>query len=430
MLLAPPRAVSSRWWVAAGLITVPLVVIGFVLVHDVVLVGALIVGPFGAAIGAEARQVAALGVLAVALAIVLGAVDGMFGERDHILRTLVVFAGCIAATFLARVREQREQEIARNASATRSAQGLALALAAGEMGTWYWDVPSDRVHWDARLEALYGLDPGSFDGTFDTYTSLLHPTDRERVLDAVGTGMRTGTPWRFDHRILWRDGSVHWLEGRGEPVRAPDGAIVGATGVSIDIDARHHAESERARLLDNERAARRQAERAAQLLERLSELPLALAAAATVDEVAVTIVHHGLVALDGDYGWFGSVDSANGMLVTRAHEGYPPDVIDQFRSVSLDETLPATDALRSGRPVFIESSEDRQRRYPQYEGMEVHGSFVVVPVAAFEDAPGVLAFGFLEPRPFTDDDRRYVSAVVEACTQALRRASLLEAEQR
>src|SRR5215467_5765299 len=152
MLPAPPRAVSpSRWWVAAGLVTMALVVLGDVLVHDVVLFGALILGPFIAAIGAKTRQVAALGVLAVALAIVLGAVDGMFGEGDHIFRTLVVLAGCVAATFLAHVREQREQEIAGNAGATGSARGLALALAAGEMGTWYWDVPSNRVHWDARL---------------------------------------------------------------------------------------------------------------------------------------------------------------------------------------------------------------------------------------------------------------------------------------
>ena len=80
--------------------------------------------------------------------------------------------------------------------------------------------------------------------------------------------------------------------------------------------------------------------------------------------------------------------------------------------------------------MFVESAADRVQRFPQYHGMDVHGSFVVVPVAAFEETPGVLSFGFLEPRHFTDDDRRYIAAVVEACAQALGRASLLEAEQR
>ncbi len=135
-------------------------------------------------------------------------------------------------------------------------------------------------------------------------------------------------------------------------------------------------------------------------------------------------------ALDGDYGWFGSLDSANNMLVTRAFEGYPQGVMDPFMAISLDDTLPATEVLRTGKPVFVESAADRVQRFPQYGGMEVHGSFVVVPVAAFEETPGVVSFGFLEPREFSDDDRRYVAAVVEACAQALGRASLLEAEQR
>ena len=174
-----------------------------------------------------------------------------------------------------------------------------------------------------------------------------------------------------------------------------------------------------------------QAERSTHLLQRLTDLTLALSGAATVDQVGVTIVHHGLAALEGDYGWFGSVDLANGVLVTRAHEGYAPGTIDPYFAISLDDpTLPATEVLRTGEPIFIESPEHRRRRYPQFHDMELHGSFVVVPIAAFEDAPAVLSFGFLEARTFSDDDRRYIGAVVEACAQALRRASLLEAEQR
>jgi PAS domain S-box-containing protein len=407
-----------------------LVVIADIVSQDTVLIGALILGPFVAAFGARTRDVVALGVLAVALSIALGKVDGIFGESDHVVRTVIVFGGCVGAALLTRVRERREAELDRTMGVARTAQRLALALEAGEMGTWRWDLRTGRVAWDARLEALYGLARGSFDGQFETYAALLHPDDRERTLAAVRKGMDDGTPWRFDHRIVWNDGSTHWLEGRGEPVRDVTGAITGATGVSINIDARHRAEAERAALLEGERGARQLAERSTRLLRRFSELTLALSGAATVEEVAVTIVHHGLQALDGDYGWFGSLDNANNMLVTRAFEGYPPGVMDPFMAIPLDETLPATEVLRTGEPVFVESAADRVQRFPQYHGMEVHGSFVVVPVAAFEDTPGVLSFGFLEPRDFTDDDRQYIAAVVEACAQALGRASLLEAEQR
>jgi PAS domain S-box-containing protein len=432
MLPGSPRAVSrSRLWVTAGLVATAIVVVADVLVNDTILIGALMLGPFVAAFGARTRDVAALSVFAVACAIALGELDDIFGTRDHIVRTVIVLFGCIGATLLTRVREQRDRELEQTSGAARDAQQLALALEAGQMGTWRWDLRTGRVSWDARLEMLYGLAPGTFDGTFDTSTSFLHPDDRDYVLAAVRAGMERGTPWRFDHRIRWRDGSEHWLEGRGEPVRDATNAIIGATGVSIDIDARHRLEAERAALLEAERRARADAERSTLLLQRLADLTLALSGAATVDEVAVTIVHHGLHALEGDYGWFGSVDNANGVLVTRAHEGYPPGSIEPYLAIPLEGTvLPATEALRTGRPIYVESDEDRRLRYPQFENVEVHGSFVVVPILAFEDSPGVLSFGSLEPRVFSEDDRRYVTAVVEACAQALRRASLLEAEQR
>ena len=112
----------------------------------------------------------------------------------------------------------------------------------------------------------------------------------------------------------------------------------------------------------------------------------------------MTIVHHGLQALDGAYGWFGSIDSANNMLVTRAFEGYPPGVMDPFMAIALEESLPATEVLRTGEPIFVESAADRVQRFPQYHGMEVHGSFVVVPLPRSTKPRAVLSFGFLEPR--------------------------------
>jgi serine phosphatase RsbU (regulator of sigma subunit)/PAS domain-containing protein len=431
MLPGPLRAGSrSRWWVVAGLSVIGLVVVADVVTDDTVLIGALIIGPFVAAFGARTREVAALGVVAVVCAIALGTVDDVFGERDHVVRTLIVLAGCVGAALLTRVREQREAELARTIPVALDAQRLALALDAGSMGTWRWDLRTGYVEWDERLEALYGLAPGTFDGEFDTYASLIHPHDRAHTLEAMRTGMEQGRSWQFDHRVVWPDGTVHWLEGRGEPVRIPTGEVVGATGVSLDIDARYRLQTERAELLDSERDARQLAERSTEALERLGELTLALSAAATVDEVAVTIVHHGLRALDGDYGWFGSLDTANGVVLTRAHEGYPSGMIEPYLAIALEEQLPATEVLRTGDPIYVESHADRAERYPQFRDMEVHGAFVVIPIAPFEDSPGVLSFGFLEPRRFDEDERRYIAAVVEACTQALRRASLVEAELR
>ena len=64
-------------------------------------------------------------------------------------------------------------------------QRLALALEAAELGTWTWDMASGASVWDARLEALHGLPPGGFGGTFDDWVAALYPDDRPECLRAA-----------------------------------------------------------------------------------------------------------------------------------------------------------------------------------------------------------------------------------------------------
>ncbi|MGH8978919.1 MAG: PAS domain-containing protein, partial [Acidimicrobiia bacterium] len=381
-----PRAYSqSWWWVAAGLAVNGLVIVADLLTDDTIVMGALILGPFVAALGARPVQVTGLGVLSVGLAIALGPANDIFGETDHVVRVLIILGGCVGATLLAYVRQARERDLERAEPAALDALRMAFALDAGDMGTWRWDLATGRVEWDARLEAQYGLEPGTFDGRFETYTSLLHAGDRDRVLAAVREGMERGTSWRFDHRVLWPDGSEHWLEGRGEPVRDATGTICGGTGISMNVDARYRAAAERALLLEAERRARQQAERSTRALQQLSELTLSLSAAATTDEVAVTIVHHGMQALDADTGWFGSLDNSTGHILTRAHAGHPDETIDRYLAIPAEDTeTPAAEALATGAAIYIENPEARVARFPQLQPVEAHGAFAVIPVATLD----------------------------------------------
>ncbi|MDQ1459390.1 MAG: hypothetical protein QOI08_874, partial [Actinomycetota bacterium] len=205
--------------------------------HEVLLTGVLI-APLIAAVGASTIEVGVVGLYAVALAVLLGQINDIFFTSDHFVRIGMVAAAGIAAMTLTRVRERREQELEIALPQVMDAMRLQLALGAGQMGTWSWDLTTGAVHWDEQLEALFGLAPGSFDGSMDMYRSLFHPDDRERALETVSNGIAQDASWRFDHRVVWPDGSVHWLEGRGEPVHDAAGAIVGATGVSVDIDER------------------------------------------------------------------------------------------------------------------------------------------------------------------------------------------------
>jgi len=406
----------------AGLAAIAAVVITDLAFGDrAVLFGMLVAGPLLASAGATPTQTGVVSCTALAVSFPIAAHDGLWGSGDQALRTVVLTIGCIAAVVSSLLRSRRDNELAIARPQARVAQRLRLALEAAEMGTWRWDTRSGHVEWDEQLERLFGLDPGSFDGTFDTYASLLHADDRERVLAAVRDGMAHDRPWHFDHRVSWRDGSVHWLEGRGEPVH-DNGVIIGATGVTINVDARHA-------LLAVETRARENAEQWSATVEQLADITTALAAASTVHDVGQVIVERVAVTLHAKSGYFAVADEDTNELVMRAQSGLPDSIVQKYARIDLGAPVAGTQAMRTGRSIFIESPDDRLRRFPDYPRDPAHEAFVVVPLPPIDGARAVLAFGFAESRRFGNDDRALIATVVDACAQALRRATAFEAEQ-
>jgi PAS domain S-box-containing protein len=120
----------------------------------------------------------------------------------------------------------------------RETERLSVAFETARMGSWSWNVATGEVVWDEKMELRFGLAPGTFRGTFEEYAERVHPDDREQTLAAVEHARETESELMFEHRVVWPDGSVHWLEARGRPVRDDDGVFVGMVGVGIDIDER------------------------------------------------------------------------------------------------------------------------------------------------------------------------------------------------
>jgi PAS domain-containing protein len=95
---------------------------------------------------------------------------------------------------------------------------MQLALEASGMGTWSWDTTTGRVEWDAATEALYGLEPGTFPGTYEAYLERLHPEDRESAVRRIDRSLGGGGMHRIQHRTVRPDGAVRWIEGWGRVV--------------------------------------------------------------------------------------------------------------------------------------------------------------------------------------------------------------------
>jgi PAS domain S-box-containing protein len=356
---------------------------------------------------------------------------GGSAARRSVLRRVAGIATALtgaATAAVTRVRHREPSESALSIPTRDFARRLQLALDAGHMGTWSWDLGANTVDWDDSLTELFGMERGAFDNTFDAWVACLHPDDCDRVLETIGRAVEGGMQFRFDHRIVWPDGSIHWLEGRGEPVFDDDGNVVGAIGVAIDIDERRRTDLERLTLLTSEQAARREAERSMQALGQLQEVTLGLSRATTVDDIAHLILERSMAALGAVTGYFATVDTEKQVLLLRSQAGYPPALVDDYRFVPVGAKLPAPEVLRTGEPMFVESSADAATRYPQFPRDRMHGAFVVYPLFVAGEPAAVVALGFDAPRRFDAEARAFVAAVVEGCAQALQRALLYEAE--
>jgi PAS domain S-box-containing protein len=138
-----------------------------------------------------------------------------------------------------RATAQLQQQTER---AKLSEEQLRLALEAAHMGTWDWDIQAGKVTHSVTTEALHGLPPGSFDGTYKSFLRSLHPEDQELVTQAVDRTLEEGADYNIEFRVIWPDGSVHWVVSKGQVYYDSTGNAVRMTGINMDMTERKQAE--------------------------------------------------------------------------------------------------------------------------------------------------------------------------------------------
>jgi PAS domain S-box-containing protein len=169
---------------------------------------------------------------------------------------------------------------------------LDLTLDAGGMGTWDWDLITQKVIWSPRMEAIAGLEPGTFGQTGADVVQAIAEEDREAAQAALISAARNGTEYEDEFRMRIPNGEVRWVESRGRVVATRDGTPLRMIGVATDVTERHVMEDVKLRLLEREHAARLAAEASRERLALLAEISGALAT--TLDPRAV---HETLAAL-------------------------------------------------------------------------------------------------------------------------------------
>ena len=136
--------------------------------------------------------------------------------------------------------ERRRAEDALHASEER----FRLAQKAAKIGVFEWNMQTGINIWSAELEELYGLQPGSFPRTQSAWEKLVHPEDRESIFKAVEDAISSAATVEAEWRVIWPDGSVHWIAGRFQVDRDTQGNPERMRGVNFEITERKRIENE------------------------------------------------------------------------------------------------------------------------------------------------------------------------------------------
>lgn len=162
----------------------------------------------------------------------------------------------------------------------QSVERVQLALAAGAiLGTWNWDLLTDRFMVDEAFANAFGLDPalGREGLPLAQIVETVHPEDKDGLARAIDEAIARGGRYVHQYRVRRRDGNYYWLEANGRVDHAPDGTAVSFPGVLIDVEGRRAVEAERDRAIAelqnlNETLEQRVAERSAELMDAEARL--------------------------------------------------------------------------------------------------------------------------------------------------------------
>ncbi|WP_186511035.1 ATP-binding protein [Caenimonas sedimenti] len=266
----------------------------------------------------------------------------------------LAFAGELAALAAPVVVTARLLEQQRNAEAQLRMQEerLRLAVEAGQVGIWDWDIARQSVTWSDRVYDMHKMARGSDTGGLEGFRSRIHPDDLATVEGALQAALAGGPAYRAEFRTVLANGEVRWIATRGHLVRDGAGQPTRMVGASTDI-------TERMDLLAGERIARAEAEAAQRRVELLSSAGALLAKSLDPEDTLRTIA---TTVVPGIADWC-RIDLLDDEGVLRRRLAYHQDPERAQEALEMARTMRAAPATVGSMAWCIANASDHHGRF-------------------------------------------------------------------
>jgi two-component system sensor histidine kinase/response regulator len=140
---------------------------------------------------------------------------------------------------LADITERKRIELELKANETQLTEAQTIA----KLGSWEWDVQTNKVVWSDELYRIFGLQPNEFDATYEAFLACNHPDDRKKVESVIERAFQDKTFFSFDHQIIRPDGTIRVLQSNGRVIDDESGRTIKMVGTALDITERKQLEN-------------------------------------------------------------------------------------------------------------------------------------------------------------------------------------------
>ncbi|WP_432563198.1 SpoIIE family protein phosphatase [Kineococcus sp. SYSU DK003] len=184
----------------------------------------------------------------------------LFGQDGHVVGTLCVFDPVPRTWRSSDVDALCELAVAAAAELELSALSLQyeserlrrqLAVAAGGVGSFDWNLSTDVLEWDEQVLQLFGYTAGDFDGTMAAFERRVHPDDVQRVRRSLADAVSSGATFEAEYRLVLPEGTTRWVKARGRVLPGADGRPAHLLGAVYDTTREHDEDLRVARVLES-----------------------------------------------------------------------------------------------------------------------------------------------------------------------------------
>ncbi|HXD33182.1 MAG TPA: MASE1 domain-containing protein [Pyrinomonadaceae bacterium] len=355
----------------------------------------------------------------------VGPFVGLGRTPAEALLQLQLFVGSNAITFLFLAAVVQERRTAAQAL-RRNEQQLSVALDAAKMGAWSYDLNTTKVQWSPNLEAMHGVEPGSFGGTFEHFLRDIHPDDRQQVIASISKNVDKGTLHEIEYRIIRPDNSIRWVEGKGQVIRDEKDNAIRMTGVCMDVTERKHSEQEREELLIREQNARIEAERATETIKRLQSVTDTALQHLAVDELLNELLVRVREVLEVDSVAILLLSKDGTHLALSAGVGLEKELATEEIRIPVGRGIAGTIAQRRELMVFEDLTQADVYNPILRDNIS---SLIGAPLVIKGKVVGVIHADTIRPRKFSDEDITLLQLVADRTALAIDHAHLYQAEQ-